>query len=152
MPKLAPPRVDPEKRVSRHEPMSPTQDLERGLKVKAPALPGARKFSAQTRAWYKVWAESEQAQQFLQTDWQRLWMLASLVEVFYTDPDPKIKHKMMGEVRLSEKELGATAESRLRLRWRMAENAAKDERQERTAARPKRRGDPRLALVKDAEA
>lgn len=152
MPKIAPPRVDPEKRVSRHEPMSPTQDLEPGRKVKAPPLPGARTIGAPARAWYKLWCESEQAQQFLMTDWQRLWMLALVVRDFYATDEPKLRASLLGEIRLNEEKLGATAESRLRLRWRMAENAAKDDRQERAAARPKRRGDPRLALVKDAEA
>ena len=40
-------------------------------------------------------------------------MVALLVDRFYRSPDKAL----LGEIRLSERELGGTVESRLRLRW-----------------------------------
>lgn len=144
--------TDPDKRQRTNAPTFETQTLDPDQKVKAPALPGARKLSAQTRAWYKLWCESVQAQQFLTTDWQRLWMVALLVNDFYATDDPKLRQSLMSEIRLNEERLGATPESRLRLRWKMGENDKKDERAARAEPRRKRRGDPRLALVEDTQA
>lgn len=143
---------DPDKRLRQNEPTFETRTLDPGRVVKAPSLPGASKFSKETRAWYRLWTQSEQAQQFLRTDWQRLWMVAYLVEDFYSCGDPKLRKDLLGEIRLNEEKLGATAESRLRLRWKMAQNDAKDERDEKAAERPKRRTDPRLKLVPDKKA
>lgn len=81
--------------------------------VEAPALPGASKFPAVVRAWYKTWCECPQAQRFTQTDWQRLHMLAPLVAAYYEEP----KATILSEIRINESLLGATEADRQRLRW-----------------------------------
>ena len=76
-----------------------------------PPLPGEH--MPQTLAWYKTWATSPQASRFTPTDWQRLHMLASLVDLYSAAP----AKELMGEIRLNESLLGATEADRLRLRW-----------------------------------
>lgn len=81
-------------------------------KAQAPALPGAKDYSEQTRAWYATWCSSPQAQTFTVTDWQRLHMIAPLVEYYFNSPDTRL----MTEIRLNESLLGATHVDRLKAR------------------------------------
>lgn len=81
-------------------------------KVKAPPLPNSGDYSARTRRWYKTWTESPQAAAFTVTDWQRLHMLAPLVDAYFASPDGKL----FAEIRLNESLLGATHVDRLRAR------------------------------------
>lgn len=95
------------------------------------ALPGADGFSEQTRAWYRTWCSAPQAKAFTVTDWQRLHMLAHLVDAFFARPTKEL----MGEIRLNESLLGATHADRLRGRIKVegeessepSDSAAKDE-------------------------
>ena len=134
---------DPAKRERRNA--EPVTQLTGDAKVAAPKLPGANKFLAATRAWYATWCSSLQAAQFLATDWQRLHMLAPLVDRYFREPDPRL----LGEIRLNEQKLGATAEDRLRLRWHLREAEREEERTQKKGARKssRRRADPRLKLV-----
>jgi hypothetical protein len=79
----------------------------------APALPHSERYSADTLEWYAVWCRSPQASRFTPTDWQRLHLLAPLVDAYVTEP----KQSLMAEIRLNESLLGATEADRLRLRW-----------------------------------
>ncbi|MFD5081870.1 hypothetical protein ACFWOG_04410 [Kitasatospora sp. NPDC058406] len=79
----------------------------------APVLPGGHDYDSRTLAWYDTWKGSPQAATFLATDWQRLHMLAQLVELFWAEP----KKELLAEIRLNEAALGGTAADRLRLRW-----------------------------------
>ena len=138
-----------EKRLSRHKDEHPQVELGQPLaQGAAPKLPNERSYSPRTRAWYRTWARSPQAAQFMATDWQRLQMLAPLVEQYYEVPSSSL----FAEIRRCEAGLGCTPEDRLRLRWRLgAQRAAEDRAPERagssTAARPARQGDPRLRLA-----
>ncbi|MCP3801843.1 hypothetical protein NLX83_21490 [Allokutzneria sp. A3M-2-11 16] len=76
----------------------------------APDLPNASAFSEWTRSWYETWTRAPQASAFVATDWQRLHMLASLVESYYAEPSAKL----LSEIRLNESLLGATHVDRLR--------------------------------------
>jgi hypothetical protein len=76
-----------------------------------PELPGDH--AARTLAWYETWRTSPQASTFLATDWQRLHMLAELVDLYWIEP----KKETLSEIRLNEASLGATASDRARLRW-----------------------------------
>src|SRR4051812_45948627 len=76
----------------------------------APKLP--KGYSAATVTWFKTWASSEQAAEFAATDWQRLLMLAPLVDNYFAAPD----RLLMAEIRASESKLGAMIEDRKRLR------------------------------------
>ncbi|MCG6499451.1 hypothetical protein [Kitasatospora sp. A2-31] len=82
-----------------------------------PVLPGGHDYDSRTLEWYETWRSSPQASLFLATDWQRLHMLAQLVELYWTEP----KKELLSEIRLNEAALGATAADRARLRWTVAE-------------------------------
>lgn len=94
----------------------PHTTLDPSKKVSAPKLPGADGYDARTVAWYKVWSSCPQASTFVSTDWQRLHMLAPLVDQYWLDP----KKDLMAEIRLNESLLGAAAADRMRLRWDLA--------------------------------
>ena len=81
-------------------------------KADAPKLPAASTYSRFTRAWYRTWCESPQAQAFVSTDWQRLHMLAPLVDLYFAEP----RQALLSEIRLNESLLGATHVDRLRAR------------------------------------
>jgi hypothetical protein len=85
-----------------------------------PSLPDATGYLPQTRKWYRTWATSPQASRFLATDWQRLAMLAPLVDSYFLEP----KATIFAEICKSESMLGATEADRLRLRWDVAEPKA----------------------------
>ena len=68
-------------------------------------------WSPLVRDWWETWRRSPQAQTFVGTDWQRLRMLAPLVESYLTGD-----LKAMSEIRLNESLLGATHADRLRNR------------------------------------
>jgi hypothetical protein len=78
-------------------------------------LPDPERFGARTVEWYRNWRRTPQSAQFTVTDWQRLHMLALVVEQFFQVPDTKL----MAEIRLNEERLGATPVDRLRLGWRV---------------------------------
>ena len=76
-----------------------------------PPLTGTHR--SETFAWFETWATSPQAARFIATDWQRLQMVAFLVDAFFAEPDKAL----MAEIRINEAALGATEADRLRLRW-----------------------------------
>lgn len=78
----------------------------RGSKLKGEFLP-------QTLEWHEAWRRSPMAQTFLPTDWQRLAMLATLVDRYYTHG----KALDLAEIRLNEAALGGSPLDRLRLKW-----------------------------------
>jgi hypothetical protein len=106
-----------------------------------PALPDATGYLPQTRKWYRTWATSPQASRFLATDWQRLAMLAILVDSFWRDP----RTTTFAEICKSESMLGATEADRLRLRWDVAETKAVPKTQ--TAAPDRGRQDQIMRLI-----
>jgi hypothetical protein len=97
----------------------------------APALIdfGDEPYSNETRAWYQTWCESPQAALFTVTDWQRLQMLAILVERYYraaSDTRTKL-HGLttaFAEIRQNEALLGATHVDRLKGRIKVEPSSA----------------------------
>lgn len=83
-------------------------------KVRGPALPGGF-LDTRTYEWYETWRTSPQAQVFLATDWQRLQMLAHLVDHFWLSGD----RAELAEIRQNEERLGATYTDRQRARMRV---------------------------------
>jgi hypothetical protein len=67
-------------------------------------------FCPATLAWWKTWREAPHAVLFTSTDWQRLIMLAPLVDGYMLSPSKDI----LSEIRLNESLLGATVVDRLR--------------------------------------
>lgn len=79
-------------------------------------LTGVNTWSPPTIAWFQTWRESPQAQVFEATDWQRLGMLAYLVEDFFGG---MADAKLLAEIRQNEERLGATYTDRQRARMRI---------------------------------
>jgi hypothetical protein len=85
-------------------------------KLRGPELPPWQLWDAATEAWYETWRRSPQAQVFEDTDWQRLHMLAPLVQLYWlTGGDAKL----LAEIRQNEERLGATYTDRQRARMRI---------------------------------
>lgn len=62
--------------------------------------------------WWETWRRSPLAETFLDTDWQRLAMLAPMVASYYMRPH----YTKLAEIRQNESLLGATHVDRLRAR------------------------------------
>jgi hypothetical protein len=132
-----PPPKDPEKR-------SPKSRAVQMTTLGPPPDPGdvpelVGDFNPPTFDWYATWAGSPQASMFVGTDWQRLAMLAPLVHDYFESP----AKDLLGEIRLNEALLGATPVDRLRLRWRLPEEAPAED----APKRRRRATDPRLKVV-----
>lgn len=139
------PTPKPDGQRQRRNAVVPMTELTLGNSpIKAPPLPGRTKFLKQTRDWYDVWCRSPQASQLTGPSWQRLHMLAFLVDEFFKTHDKAL----LAEIRANEKELGATPEAMQRLRWTFkAPPPAAAEPSSSAPARKRKRTDPRLRLV-----
>lgn len=111
---------DPSKRARRNGDPIPTTTIrfERGQQ---PELPADYDWSQPTRAWWKMWAESPQAEHFMQTDWDFLLDTALIHTEFWSG-----NAAVAGELRLRVAKFGATPEDRARLRLVFAEADEKD--------------------------
>ncbi|MCK9921613.1 hypothetical protein MXD61_06870 [Frankia sp. AgPm24] len=88
-----------------------------GLPFQAPPLPYATRYLQATRVWYRTWTEAPHAAAFISTDWQRLHMLAPLVDGYWraiNEHQVRAAKELLVEIRLSESLLGATHADRLR--------------------------------------
>lgn len=101
------------------------------VKAKQPVLPNftvsyfdeetgrlrSQKFTwpAQTRAWWKMWADSSLSKDFTATDWSELLDTARLHAAYWTGD-----LKLAAELRLRVAKFGATPEDRARLRIQFA--------------------------------
>ncbi|WP_189333228.1 hypothetical protein [Actinoplanes ianthinogenes] len=96
--------------------------LPRDGEVRGPDLGGSRQYTDETVEWYETWRRSPQAAIFEDTDWQRLRMLAPLVDSYFRRPSKAA----FEEIRLNEERLGATVVDRMRARMRIedADDAA----------------------------
>ncbi|MFP3990662.1 hypothetical protein U9R90_24995 [Streptomyces sp. E11-3] len=86
--------------------------VEADSELHGPELEHAKLYGPRTRAWYETWRRAPQAAAFVGTDWQRLQMLAPLVDAYWLEPSTKL----LAEIRLNEGLLGATHADRLRAR------------------------------------
>lgn len=77
-----------------------------------PELPHSKLYGPRTLSWYETWRRAPQAAAFTVTDWQRLGMLAPIVEAYWMEPTTKL----LAEIRLNESLLGATHVDRMRAR------------------------------------
>lgn len=95
----------------------PEVELEAGS-FEAPKLPGYREYSYKVKRWWDTWVASPQAATFTATDWQRLLMLAPMVDAYYRMVgDPRsLRSALLAltEIRQNESLLGATHLDRLR--------------------------------------
>lgn len=101
------------RRRKNSDPVQPTVLPADGYSGPSPDLPGGHDYDTRTLSWYETWRSSPQAATFLATDWQRLHMLAQLVELYWAKPSKDL----LSEIRLNESAIGGTAADRMRLRW-----------------------------------
>ena len=100
--------------------------------IRGPELRGT--FSDEVKIWHETWRRSPQAALFEETDWQRLQILASIVEAYFRRPSAAA----LSEIRMNEERLGATVTDRMRARIRVERDEVE--------------GDAPLAPVVDARA
>lgn len=98
-------------------------------------------FLPETKAWYETWATSPQATKFTAVTWQRLRMLATVVDLYEREPSTKL----LGEIRLQEASFGGTPLDLMRLRWSVA---ARAEERALAAVTPIADGGPRRFVPK----
>lgn len=77
---------------------------------RGPDLPSG--YSLAVVSWFETWRMAPQAALFEATDWQRLLMLAPIVEAYHKRPGAAA----LGEIRMNEERLGATVVDRMRAR------------------------------------
>jgi hypothetical protein len=80
---------------------------------------------------------------FTEVEWQRLHMLAETVERYFEG-----RLDLLGEIRLNESLLGATAVDRLRARVKIVDDGVAPVGTGSAPKRSRSRPDPRLAIVK----
>jgi hypothetical protein len=91
----------------------------RGEPTSAPELPGRDAYDPRTLAWWDTWTSAPQAHIFTVTDWQRLVMVAGLVERYFRSVSDKSVRsttltQILAEIRQNESLLGATHVDRLK--------------------------------------
>jgi hypothetical protein len=107
---MGPPPAENRRRTNKDTFAEAAVTVPADAEVDAPELPGWESYSTETLRWYNTWCKAPQAAAFTVTDWQRLHMLAPLVDEYWSKPTAKL----MGEIRLNEALLGATHLDRMR--------------------------------------
>lgn len=114
-------------RRRRNKPTHDTTTLQDDGKVRGPELSeltGREDWPEAVRVWYSTWRSAPQAQQFEQTDWLRLAMLAPIVEAHFRRPSAAA----LGEIRMNEERLGATVVDRMRARLQIERDDSADDK------------------------
>lgn len=134
----------PNRRRKNADPVATTVLPADGYTGPSPDLPGGHDYDTRTLGWYETWRASPQAATFLATDWQRLHMLAELVEKYWKEP----AKELLSEIRLNEAAIGGTPADRMRLRWSLGhpEVGRGSERAAERAAARQGKDDPRQRL------
>lgn len=114
--------------------------------TKAPSLPERTWHPATLDWWRDVWA-SPMAPEFGKSDTNELFMLAVLVDAFWTEPS----QALAAEIRLQRQCFGLTPIDRRRLQWEIDRGEEAEERAAKRKATPKPaaapRKDPRKLLA-----
>jgi len=120
-----------------------------GTTVIRPELPAGREWRPETLDWWDdLWA-APMAAEYHSSDKHALFLLAVLMDQFWTEPD----QKLAGEIRLQRQAFGLTPYDRRRLEWTIeSTEEAKDRGAQRRRAgtaspQPKPGDDPRMVLV-----
>jgi hypothetical protein len=116
-------------------------------KVAAPPLPAGRDWLPATCEWWAdLWA-SPMAGEYHNSDKHALFILAALVDEFWTSPTKDLA----GEIRLQRQAFGLTPYDRRRLEWTIeqtdeAQDRGRQRRSRTGAAQPRVGADPRSVL------
>lgn len=117
----------------------------------APALPPTREWHPQTMEWWAdLWA-APMSNEYHASDRHALYMLAALMDDFWTTDTAGRRKALSEEIRLSRQAFGLTPYDRRRLEWQIETvDEAQDrgrQRRERTGVRqPSAASDPRAVL------
>lgn len=110
MPGYGPPPSENKRRTNKDEFEEHAVTVADDGGVHGPELPHGVLYTPRTVDWYETWRRAPQAAAFVGTDWQRLQMLAPLVDEYFLEPSTKL----LAEIRLNESLLGATHVDRMR--------------------------------------
>ncbi len=116
------------RRARRNADTVPTTIL-RFQEAEQPPLPENQAWPEETLEWWKMWAESPQAEHFGITDWEFLKDTALLHAMLWGNGDTSV----LAELRIRVAKFGATPEDRARLRMQFAEADERDGRRKSTA-------------------
>jgi hypothetical protein len=108
---------DPAKRRRTNSDPKPTSVITpdgelRGPDLPIDVLPDHEQWHSRTRAWWRTWRRSPQAQAFTETDWDFLIDTALMHHTMWS----KGRWEFASELRLRAAKFGATPEDRMRLR------------------------------------
>lgn len=113
-----------------------------GKRRRMPPLPADREWQPQTRDWWRdVW-RSPMAVEFLQADVHGLFVLAALVDRFWTEPTAALA----AEIRLQRQCFGLTPIDRRRLQWEVERVEAVTRKKPAAQPAPAPADDPRKLL------
>jgi hypothetical protein len=98
----------------------------RGAPLPRGVLPDGEQWHPRTRAWWRTWRESPQAQTFTATDWDFLLDTALMHHTMWL----RGRWEFASELRLRAAKFGATPEDRARLRIQVTEPAKPAEKAE----------------------
>lgn len=137
----------PKKNPARRNKTSTRATLPRDHQVVAPKLPAREaQWHAQTAEWWAdIWA-SPMAPEFERADLHGLFVLADLVDAFWTAETPKERTALAAEIRLQRRDFGLTPLDRRRLQWEIERVEDAQDRGQRRRQTSKPAGDPRAVL------
>lgn len=137
----------PKRNPARRNKTATRATLPRDHKVVAPKLPTREtKWHAQTVEWWAdIWA-SPMAPEFERADLHGLFVLADLVDAFWTAETPKERTALAAEIRLQRRDFGLTPLDRRRLQWEIERAEDAQDRGQRRRQTSKPAGDPRAVL------
>jgi hypothetical protein len=145
------PKKDPSVRARANRASTAATLVDDGGRGQAPPLPTNREWDPMTVAWWiDLWA-SPMSNEYHESDQHALFMLAALMDDFWTTDTPGRRKALSEEIRLSRQAFGLTPYDRRRLEWTIesAEESKDRGRQRRSrqgAAQPKTGDDPRSVL------
>lgn len=111
-------------------------------RIKKPALPKGRDWHPLTRAFWKDIWDSPMAPEFLQSDLHGLYVLADLVDQYWSDPKPALA----AEIRLQRQCFGLSPLDRRRLEWEVQRAESSKGRHAQPKKKEPLSGDPREYL------
>jgi hypothetical protein len=119
--------------------------------AQAPPLPASREWSPEALDWWADLWSSPMSNEYLDSDRHALFMLAALVDDFWTTDTPGRRKALSEEIRLSRQAFGLTPYDRRRLEWQIestdeAQDRGRQRRQRQGAAQPQAGADPRATL------
>jgi hypothetical protein len=144
------PKKDPSVRARRNR-ASTAATLTTTSRHAVPALPPSREWHPQTEAWWAdLWA-APMSNEYHESDRHALFMLAALIDDFWTTDTPGRRKALSEEIRLSRQAFGLTPYDRRRLEWTIesteeAQDRGRQRRERQGVQQPRAGSDPRAVL------